>query len=231
MRGIKLPDRPSAEDRLEIRRIMELCAGVEGWLRGDEAAFLYMAARAGPGDGLIVEIGSWKGKSTVSLASGSKATGREKVYAIDPHTGSAEHGEGIWTFPEFKRTIEAAGVSDHVVPMIMSSEEVAAGWSQPIRLLWIDGAHEYDAVKRDFDLWELHLIDGGIIALHDTIGHFAGPKRVATRDVLRSGRFKDCGIVGITTYGQKASIISAGDWVRNYMVLVERTLLEVAGRR
>lgn len=223
--------RPSASVLREIQRLQRVCGAMEGWLRNDEATFLYMAARYGPRNGAIVEIGSWKGKSTIWLASGSKAAGRENVYAIDPHTGSSEHGEGIATFPEFTRNVEAAGLADYIVPIVMRSEEAAAGWSQPIRLLWIDGAHEYEMVRRDFELWEPHLVDGGIIALHDTIGYFAGPKKVATRFILRSDRFKNCGIVGITTYGRKASTISVADRIRNYAILMERVLLEVAGRR
>ncbi|MBM3470423.1 MAG: class I SAM-dependent methyltransferase [Armatimonadetes bacterium] len=215
----------------EFHRLKSVTAEVEGWLRDDEAAFLYSAAYGGPGEGSIVEIGSWKGKSTIWLASGSKAAGREKVYAIDPHTGSAEHGSGIWTFPEFEGNIRRAGVADRVVPLVMTSEQAVACWSGPVRLLWIDGAHEYDAVSRDFKMWEPYLIEGGVVALHDTIGWFVGPRTVAVRSILRSGRFHNCGIVGITTYGRKARSLSAVDVLRNWAVLAQLNLLELGGRR
>ena len=60
---------------------------VPGWLMPRDARFLYALAQRGPGDGAIVEIGSAWGLSTIFLAAGSRAASRERVYAIDPHTG------------------------------------------------------------------------------------------------------------------------------------------------
>jgi len=42
--------------------------------------------------GVIVEIGSWKGKSTVALARGASRVHSEKIYAIDPHEVLPEEG-------------------------------------------------------------------------------------------------------------------------------------------
>ena len=53
--------------------------------------------------------------------------------------------------------------------MIMTSEEAAHGWNKPIRLLWIDGDHRHESTKLDFALWEPHVVEGGILAMHDTI--------------------------------------------------------------
>jgi hypothetical protein len=41
-----------------------------------------------------------------------------------------------------------------VAIVVATSEQAAAEWSDPISLLWIDGDHEYDSVKRDLELWE-----------------------------------------------------------------------------
>src|ERR1041385_9078450 len=92
---------------------------VEGWLNEAEGRLLYRLARACSGKGVIVEIGSWKGKSTIQLANGSHDGRRIKIHAVDPHTGSPEHQSGtpgVWTFDEFQRNIKAAGVRDVVVP-------------------------------------------------------------------------------------------------------------------
>ncbi|MGH2453077.1 MAG: class I SAM-dependent methyltransferase [bacterium] len=213
----------------DLAALRERMRAIEGWLRDDEAAFLYAAARSGPGRGAIVEVGSWKGRSTVALAAGAKAAGREQVHAVDPHRGSREHGPAQ-TFPAFTQTLRQAGVDDWVVPLVMPSEAAAAQWTQPLRLLWIDGAHEYEHVWRDVDLWSPHLIEGGIIALHDTIGWFSGPRRVAAQ-LLRSGDYRRCGIVGITTYGQRVRAIGPTERVRNYLTLGRRAVLELAGRR
>jgi len=59
-----------------------------------------------------VEIGSWKGKSTIWLAKGAKAGSQNEVFAIDPHQGSKAHtdeGEES-TYPTFLTNLEKAHV-------------------------------------------------------------------------------------------------------------------------
>ena len=56
---------------------------IEGFLFPLEGYTLMMLAANGAGEGEIVEIGSYKGKSTCWLATGSKGAGREKVTAVD----------------------------------------------------------------------------------------------------------------------------------------------------
>ena len=58
-----------------------------GWLSLDEAALLYHLARQTT-TGSIVEVGSYRGRSTVALAKGALAGGNRPVYAVDPHENS-----------------------------------------------------------------------------------------------------------------------------------------------
>jgi len=180
---------------------------VEGWLQEKEGEFLYRTAKNVSGEHAIVEIGSWKGKSTICLALGSKAGNKAKVYAVDPHTGSTElkeiYGE-IWTLEDFKSNIRSAGCKDIVVPIVKTSEEAAEGWNKPIEFLFIDGAHEYELVKLDFELWHPHLIKGGVIAFHDTTGdRLEGPKRVVEEFVFNSRNFRDIGFIDSITFATK----------------------------
>jgi hypothetical protein len=57
-------------DRLIVRFKILPFYSIEGWLKIEEAAALYRLARRLPPDSTIVEIGSWKGKSTYCLARG-----------------------------------------------------------------------------------------------------------------------------------------------------------------
>jgi len=75
--------------------------------------------------------------------------------------------------------------------------------------LWIDGDHRYEQVRKDFLLWEPHVINSGLIALHDTIRK-KGPKRVLWENVLRSNRFQDISIVDNITAARKMANISFG---------------------
>jgi len=59
---------------------------VPGFLGENEARFLGLLAASTPATGAIVEIGSFKGKSTVMLASVAARYGLGPVVAIDPHT-------------------------------------------------------------------------------------------------------------------------------------------------
>jgi predicted O-methyltransferase YrrM len=128
---------------------LEAVYSLPGMLTLAEIDCLYQLGQFNEQSGAIVEIGSWKGKSTVALALGARKIHKEKIYAIDPHKILPEEGYYEDTERDFRATIDQAGVSDGVMPMIMTSEEAARGWNKPIRLLWIDGDHRYEAAKLD----------------------------------------------------------------------------------
>ncbi len=60
---------------------------IGGWLTEQEGIFLYNTAKKIKAHNTIVEIGSWKGKSTICLGRGSQDGNRAKIFAIDPHIG------------------------------------------------------------------------------------------------------------------------------------------------
>jgi predicted O-methyltransferase YrrM len=172
---------------------------VPGFLQEREARFLGLLAACAPSSGTIVEIGSFKGKSTVMLASIAKQYGLGPVVAIDPHTTSAPTDpvieKGSSTFEEFQASLRTAGVQAHVEIHRACSRDVAKGWSRPIRLLWIDGDHTYAGVKEDFDRFSPFVTDGGVVALHDVLHGYEGPIRVLVEEILRSDRFGPAGFV------------------------------------
>lgn len=217
-------------DKGEIESVKKATDSMDGWLTDNEGEFLYNAAKNCRGRGVIVEIGSWKGKSTVWLAKGSKAGNNVKVYAIDPHTGFSEHKRGgrrVWTFAEFKQNIRRANVEDAVVPIIRTSEDAAHDWKEkPVELLWIDGAHDYEIVKLDFDLWSPYLIEGGSIAFHDTIG-WPGPGKVVKDEIYNSHHFANVGFIDSITYAQKVRANSSTERLRNRWVLFLKNVSEL----
>lgn len=148
------------DERTVLDRVVEDLR-VEGWCRPSERHVLYELARSGPGKGAIVEIGSWKGLSTIYLAAGSKRAGRERVTAVDLFDHS---------LAEFQRNVIRAGVADWIDPLIGDSATTAREWSgQPIRLLYIDGDHAYEHVKNDYESWWHRIIPGGVIVFHDVL--------------------------------------------------------------
>lgn len=184
-------------------------ATVPGWLFGPDAWLLYTLAHRGPAAGAIVEIGSAWGRSTLFLASGSKRAGRERVYAIDPHTGDPRYlreraGNGRWrpgaprpprsaagfsTLPTFESNLRRFGVDDWVMPVVATSTAAAETLDTgPIRLLYIDGLHSYEAVRADIAAWTPRVVPGGIIVFDDYFNEHAGVGvREAVAELLDSG--------------------------------------------
>ncbi len=109
--------------------VLEFISHLDGWLSSHEGFFLYEAAKSKESKGEIMEIGSWMGKSTICLASGSMAARREKVTAVDPHKGefSGENGIGKKspTFKKFIANLTKAGVAKWVMPLVATSEKAA----------------------------------------------------------------------------------------------------------
>lgn len=203
---------------------------IEGWLTEGEGTFLYNTAKNCSGKGVILEIGSWKGKSTVWLAKGSKAGNKIKVYAVDPHKGGHEHKtlKLKSTFEEFKRNMRNARIDDFVVPIVKTSKEAAESWNKPIEFLWIDGSHKQKDVLTDFKKWEPFLVEGGVIAFDDTLT--GGPKAVVDKHLHNSNKFKVLGFVNDTTFAKKVKSLSTFDRVRNKYILLLKTLYYNTGK-
>ena len=184
---------------------------VPGWLTGPDAHLLYSLAHHGPGTGAIVEIGSAWGMSTVFLASGSKHSRRERVIAIDPHTGDPWYLQGIAptrsgivmsgaqgkceqetpfsSLQQFEATLLEFGVDDWVDSAVMTSEAAAEQIETgPIRLLFVDGLHTYEGVSLDIDSWVPRVIKDGVIVFDDYFNRNpgVGVKR-AVDELLTSG--------------------------------------------
>ena len=155
---------------------------LEGMI-GDKEADLLTRLAGEVEDGCIVEIGSFRGMSTIALAQGA----RVPVYAIEPHeefVGVLGGRFGPADRRAFFANLLKAGVVERVRLVNLSSEVVAPGWQLPVGLLWIDGDHRYEAVRRDFECWEPHL--RGPVAFHDAIQPTLGPARLIA-ELLASG--------------------------------------------
>jgi predicted O-methyltransferase YrrM len=178
-----------------------------GHLTEREARFLALAAACSPPTGgVILEIGSFKGKSTVGLASIAARYGLGKVVAVDPHTAPSATDPDLKgqasTWDDFQATLRGAGVERAVEAHRAFSRDLARAWARPIRLLWIDGDHTYAGAKQDLDLFRPHLADGAVVALHDVLNTFEGPIRVFVEELLGSDAFGPAGVCGSIGWAQ-----------------------------
>jgi MMP 1-O-methyltransferase len=189
-----------------IENAWQAAKDVPGFLGENEARFLGLLAACIPARGAMVEIGSFKGRSTVMLGRVAAHYGLGPVVSIDPHTHNLTTGADSSALPstyeEFEASLSKAGVSEHVEIHKAFSTEVSRGWDREIRFLWIDGDHTYEGAKSDFDGFFPFLASGGVVALHDALNNFSGPIRVFVEDVLRSNRFGPAGFVQSTAWAQ-----------------------------
>jgi len=177
-----------------------------GFLTEREGRFLALIAACAPAQGTILEIGSYKGKSTVGLASIAQRYGLGPVVAVDPHSAPAVtdfgHGSQQSSWDDFRASLRRAGVESSVEAHRAYSRELASGWTRPIRLLWIDGDHTYKGAKEDIELFRRHLVPGALVAFHDVLHTFEGPVRVFAEEVLASDDFGPAGLCGSIGWAQ-----------------------------
>lgn len=181
----------------------------------DEGLALYAAAAdaARSGLGPLLEVGTYCGRSTILLAAAAREAGTVAV-TVDHHRGSEEQQPG-WeyhdtelvdselgagrmdTLPTFRRTLFRAGLEDHVIAVVGRSPQVAAVWSGPLGLVFIDGGHTDEHATADYEGWAPHVAPGGLLVIHDVFPDPAdggqAPLRIYGR-ALASGAFKEVSV-------------------------------------
>lgn len=156
---------------------------VEGYFEYDEGAYLYTLARLSV-PGLVVELGSYKGKSTICLAQARPTIAvdhfrGQQFEGYDPERDShihIDHVVGTYR-ADFDANIERYGVGGLVTALeletVAAAQHVAAGCKakmgdeRGVALVFVDADHDYEAVCADVNAWSALLAPGGCIAFHD----------------------------------------------------------------
>lgn len=131
-----------------------------GTLSYKEYKFLSDLSGKIKGDGVIVEIGSWKGKGAIYMANGLNK--KTKIYSIDP-------------LNDIDENIIKFGLSDTIIHIKDIEENVIKNWSMPIELLFIDAHYyDYELTKKLLANWSKYIVMGGVIALNNVCPSFYG---------------------------------------------------------
>lgn len=156
----------------------------QGW-NSDSKIFEYLINWLRPS--LIIEVGTWKGRSAIRMALIAKALNlRCEVVCIDTWLRSPEHwNETAWRpslklqhgrpnlYQTFLNNVKFRGLEDSITPLSMTSScaaKVLENHHVTAKLIFIDGAHDYEAVYSDLTMYFALLENGGVILIDDYLG-------------------------------------------------------------
>lgn len=138
-----------------------------GWCTNNEGDYLHFFASTCPKKAIIVDIGTYYGKSAAALGLGCLASGA-RVISIDHFKGNPEHS--------VKPSHEAALISleridphllDVVTIVPTDALEFANKLTKPIYAVYIDSEHSRQVILDTFVAYWKKLISKGHVMFHD----------------------------------------------------------------
>ena len=136
---------------------------------GDSAYLLYGLVRSAKPE-VVVEIGSARGRSACFMGMALKENGFGQLHAIDPHTRTDwNDDDSIETYDLLAENVRRLRLQAQIEILRDTSDNVARNWKLPIDILFIDGDHSYEGVKRDWKLFSPFMNPYGNVVFHDTL--------------------------------------------------------------
>ncbi|MFN8125026.1 MAG: class I SAM-dependent methyltransferase [Candidatus Nanopelagicales bacterium] len=154
-----------------------LAGGVPGWRDPAACAELFDLCLAAAPDAVLVEVGSFFGRSAVVMAGACATAGSGRVHCVDPFDVSgddfsvphyrkilADAGPGTLR-DHFDATMRTAGVAPWVVVHPQAAVAAAVDWMRPIDVLLLDADHSAEGGEDTFQAWSHRLRPGGTLVL------------------------------------------------------------------
>lgn len=120
-------------------------------------------ARHATGREMIVELGVMHGVTTRLLSEVAAPAGQ--VFAVDPFP-PGRLGVSFERAISQREVRRGNGVTCRFVRH--TSQDALPGWHGTIDFLFIDADHAWDAISRDWHGWTPFVVQGGVVALHDS---------------------------------------------------------------
>jgi predicted O-methyltransferase YrrM len=190
-------------------------ASVEGWMTDAQAERLWEAAAALTPPATIVEIGSFRGRSTIVLASAARPG--VSVVAIDPHAGNDRGPQELTGFADaaqadhevFLANLSRSGVADRVRHVRSFSSEALSSVDGEVDVLYIDGAHRYGPALDDIRRWGARVRPGGTLLIHDSFSSVGVTLAILRALLLDGDRFSYVGRSGSLAEYRRTPAVSA----------------------
>jgi predicted O-methyltransferase YrrM len=154
-----------------VARGYERALAIQGWMKPPELAFLQELAAAVPENGRVVEIGSWKGRSTVAICSALEAVPGARITAVDTFEGDSSTASVVGEidtsglYDAFRENTREFPFLDVVRGQSLAAAATFADGS--IDWLFVDADHTYESVRADIAGWAPKVRPGGLFSGHD----------------------------------------------------------------
>jgi predicted O-methyltransferase YrrM len=158
-----------------VDSVMLCINGVSGYLAPQDVEYLFRMATTVRANSVIVEIGSWMGLSSITMANAllSKRNLNTRIYCVDTWRGSSEHRDmnaikQDTLFETFLGNIRGARVEQFITPVREPSAQAAHRFRPgSVDLLYVDGDHSYKGCLIDLEAWWDKVRPGGTVIGHD----------------------------------------------------------------
>ncbi|QLE54861.1 class I SAM-dependent methyltransferase [Nostoc sp. TCL26-01] len=163
------------------RTINHVVTSIEGFMITGQEEYLFNKVKLLPEDAVIVEIGSFKGRSTVAMGYACIGTNR-RIYAIDTWDGNDSDFSERQFFEVWQENIKVNRLEEYIFPLRGFSHDVLRNWyeltnNKTIDFIFIDGSHQYLDVLKDFEMSFPLVKNDGWIAFHDVVYTWPGSER------------------------------------------------------
>jgi len=154
---------------------------VESALVPGQEKYLFNKIKSLPDNAKILEIGSYCGRSTVSMAYACAGT-KKRIISIDTFMGNVEGGtrkKGNTFYDVWYLNLKRLNLNKYVTSFCGYSHKNLKHWNKPIfDFIFIDASHHYKDVLNDFVLSYPLLKDNGWVAFHNVEPGWPGTWRV-----------------------------------------------------
>lgn len=141
---------------------------IPGWCTNIEGDYLYQVAAGLPENAIIVDIGTYFGRSACAFALGCLESGA-RVITIDHFRGNPENVQK----PAYMYVTDQIGrmgkdVKDRVKIIPVEAIEFGERFPKKAHVVYIDNEHGFNTVVNTFSAWYRNVIKGGHILFHDS---------------------------------------------------------------